>query len=182
MARDLTEHEVSSQTVFRGQLLHVCKDDVRLPDGSLATREYILHPGAVLIIPFLAHDRIVLERQFRYPARRDFFELPAGKKESGEAALETARRELQEETGYRADSWQHLASTYPSVGYSNEMIDYFVARELTHVGAKLDEGEFLEIVDVSLSEALEWVRIGRICDIKTVAGVFWAERIARGEA
>ncbi len=172
-ARDLTEHRIDSEAVFDGKLLHVRRDNVRLPDGSHATREYIVHPGAVLIIPLLDAQTVILERQFRYPGQRNFIELPAGKKEPGEDALLTAQRELEEETGYRAATWQKLATTHPSVGYSNEHIDYFVARELTYVGARLDEGEFLEVLAVKIDEALAWIKQGTITDIKTIAGLFW---------
>jgi ADP-ribose pyrophosphatase len=181
MERDLTEHEVRSETVFRGRLLHVCRDEVRLPNGALAHREYIKHPGAVMIIPMLDKDTVVLERQFRYPARRHFYELPAGKKEIGEDPLVTAQRELQEETGYRAKRWRKLASTYPCVGYADEVIDFFLAEELEYVGASLDDGEFLEVVPVSIAEGLRWIAQGKICDIKTIAGLLWAEKIWRGE-
>jgi len=173
LARDLTEHRIDSEAVFDGNLLHVRRDNVRLPDGSHATREYIVHPGAVLIIPLLDAQTVILERQFRYPGQRHFIELPAGKKEPGEDALLTAQRELEEETGYRATSWQKLATTHPSVGYSNEHIDYFIARDLTHVGARLDEGEFLEVLAVKVDEALAWIKQGKITDVKTIAGLFW---------
>ena len=173
LARDLTEHRIDSEAVFDGNLLHVRRDNVRLPDGSHATREYIVHPGAVLIIPLLDAKTVILERQFRYPGQRHFIELPAGKKEPGEDALLTAQRELEEETGYRATSWQKLATTHPSVGYSNEHIDYFIARDLTHVGARLDEGEFLEVLAVKVDEALAWIKQGKITDVKTIAGLFW---------
>jgi ADP-ribose pyrophosphatase len=179
MARDLSEHELDSETVFHGQLLHVRRDRVRLPDGSESTREYIKHPGAVLIIALLDENTVILERQFRYPARRHFIELPAGKKEAGEDALITAQRELQEETGYRARHWEKLATTHPSIGYSDETIDYFIARELTHVGANLDAGEFLEVLPTPIDEALAWIETGKITDIKTIAGLFWIARLRK---
>jgi ADP-ribose pyrophosphatase len=177
MTQDFTEHRIDSEAVFDGALLHVRRDKVRLPDGKEATREYLVHPGAVLIIALLDERTVILERQFRYPAGRHFIELPAGKKEPGEDALLTAQRELEEETGYRARSWQKLATTHPSVGYSDEHIDYFIARELTHVGAKLDEGEFLEVMAVTIDEALAWIKHGKITDIKTIAGLFWLAQL-----
>jgi ADP-ribose pyrophosphatase len=173
MTQDFSEHRIDSEAVFDGALLHVRRDKVRLPDGTQAVREYIIHPGAVLIIPLLDAETVILERQYRYAGQRHFIELPAGKKEAGEDALLTAQRELEEETGYRARSWQKLATTHPSVGYSNEHIDYFIARDLTQVGARLDDGEFLEIMAVKLSEAIAWIKQGKITDIKTIAGLFW---------
>ena len=179
--KDLTEHTVRGESVFRGRLLHVKRDVVRLPDGETAEREYIEHPGAVMILPFLDTGELVMERQYRYPLRRDILELPAGKIDAGEATLVCAKRELLEETGYVASSWRYVATIHPVVGYSSERIEIFLARGLTHQGANPDHGEHLEVFKLPLDTALEWVREGRITDAKTVAGLFWAERIARGE-
>jgi ADP-ribose pyrophosphatase len=173
MTQDFTEHRITSESVFDGKLLHVRRDTVRLPDGTQATREYIVHPGAVLILALLDAQTLIMERQYRYPGQNHFIELPAGKKEPGEDALLTAQRELEEETGYRARSWQKLTTTHSSIGYSTEHIDYFIARDLTHVGAKLDEGEFLEVMSVKISDAMDWIKQGKITDIKTIAGLFW---------
>ena len=177
---DFTEHTISSKTVYHGKLLHVLEDEVRLPDGRSARREYIRHPGAVMMLPFLDRDTVVLVRQFRYPLRRHFHELPAGKIDHGEEPLTTAQRELEEECGYGASAWQHLATIHPCIGYADERIELFIARDLTPVGHAPDEGEFLEVVPMPLREALDWVRTGRITDVKTVIGLLWAERIAAG--
>ena len=179
--KDLTEQTVRGEWVFRGKLLQVRRDLVRLPDGATAEREYIEHPGAVMIIPVLDTGELVMERQYRYPLRRDILELPAGKIDAGEPSLECAKRELLEETGYTASSWRYVATIHLAVGYSNERIEMFLARGLTHQGASPDDGEHLEVFKLPLATALEWVREGRITDSKTVAGLFWAERIARGE-
>lgn len=174
--KDFTEETLSSRTVYRGRLLHVLEDEVHLPDGKSARREYIRHPGAVMIIPVLDPETVVLVHQFRYPLRRHFYELPAGKREPGEDPLATARRELREECGYEAAEWRRLASVHPCIGYSDEAIDIYLARGLTHVGQATDDEEFVEVVPMKLAEALEWVRDGRITEVKAVTGLLWAER------
>jgi ADP-ribose pyrophosphatase len=178
---DFTETILSSKTVYRGQLLHVLEDEVRLPIGGGARREYIRHPGAAMIIALLDEDTLLLERQFRYPLGRHFYELPAGKLESGEEPLATAKRELIEECGYEAASWRHLATLHPCIGYSDERIDLFLARGLKYVGHAPDDGEFLEVVPMKIAEALEWVRLGKITEAKAVTGILWAEKLQRGD-
>ena len=173
---DFTEETLSSRTVYRGRLLHVLEDEVRLPDGASARREYIRHPGAVMIIPVLDAETVVLVRQFRYPLRRHFYELPAGKREPNEDPLATARRELREECGYEAAEWRRLASIHPCIGYSDEAIDIYLARGLAHVGQATDDEEFVEVVPMKLTAALEWIRDGRITEVKAVIGLLWAER------
>lgn len=179
--KDLAEQTIRAERVFHGKLLQVYRDQVRLPDGVSAEREYIEHPGAVMIIALFDTGELLMERQFRYALRRDILELPAGKLDPGELALECARRELLEETGYVASDWRHLATTHPVVGYSDEHIEIFLAQGLTHQGANPDADEHLEVFKLSLATALDWVREGRITDSKTVVGLFWAERILRGE-
>jgi ADP-ribose pyrophosphatase len=174
--KDLTEHEVSSEGVFDGALLKVRRDTVRLPDGSSGGREYIVHPGAVAIIPVLDSGEIVFESQFRYPLRTTMIEIPAGKIDAGEAPLATAKRELLEETGYTATEWQYLLTFHPVIAYSTERIEIFLARGLTHVGASLDAGEFLEVFTAPLATALEWVRDGRITDSKTIIALMWLDK------
>src|SRR5262245_30698533 len=116
---DFTEHKLSSKTVYRGRFLHVVEDEVRLPDGATGLREYIRHPGAVVIVPFLDAETLLLVRQYRYPLARHFEEIPAGKAHAGEDRLKTAQRELREECGYEARSWRRLTTLHPCIGYSD---------------------------------------------------------------
>jgi ADP-ribose pyrophosphatase len=173
---DFTETGISSRLAYDGGLLKVKRDEVKLPDGGTAWREYVLHPGAVMMLAFVDHDRILLERQYRYPKARHFIELPAGKLEPGEPPLETARRELIEECGYEAEDWVKVTTIDPCIGYSNEVIHLYAARRLKHVGARLDVGEHLEVFEATIAEAVEWVRDGTITDTKTMIGVLWADR------
>jgi ADP-ribose pyrophosphatase len=167
----LIETRLASEDVFDGKLLHVKRDTVLLPDGRQATREYILHPGAAMIIPRLPDGKLLLERQYRYPLARVFIEFPAGKIDPGEEPLATARRELAEETGYVAARWAHMATLHPLINYSTERIEIYVADELTHVGARLDAGEFVETFSATMDEALAWLDRGEITDVKTMLGL-----------
>ncbi len=179
MSKDihLLELEISSEAVFDGVLLHVRKDVVSLPNGKSSIREYVVHPGAVVVIAELADGCLLFERQFRYPLRRVFLELPAGKIDPGEAILDTARRELREETGYVADTWEHLGVMHPCIGYSDERIEVFWASGLKQVGDQtLDHNEFLEIVTLSPEDAKHAVWDGRITDAKTITALFWLDR------
>ena len=176
----LIESKVGSEEVFSGKLLCVKRDTVRLPDNKQATREFVVHPGAVVMIAELPNGKLLFERQFRYPLDRVFLELPAGKIHPGEDILLTARRELQEETGYVAERWHHLGVIHPCIGYSDERIEIFFARGLSHVGHALDDGEFLEVHEMKLEEAFDAVRDGRLTDGKSVAALLWAERMLDG--
>jgi ADP-ribose pyrophosphatase len=178
---DFTETTLDSKTVFRGVLLNVIADTVGLPNGGTSIREYIHHPGACTIIAFVDEETILFERQFRYPLHRHFIELPAGKIDKGEDPLRTAQRELREECGYEAAEWHHLGTLHPCIGYADEHIELFMARQLTHVGHALDSDEFLEVFPLTIAEALSWVRQGRITDAKALTGILWAEKIVKGE-
>jgi ADP-ribose pyrophosphatase len=172
----LVETRLDSEEVFRGRLLHVRRDAVRLPDGGHATREFVVHPGAVMIIARMADGSLLLERQYRYPLQRVFIEFPAGKIDAGEDLLAAATRELTEETGYVAARWEHLATMHPVISYSTEKIEIFMADELTQTGARPDHGEFIEIISASLDEALQWLDRGLITDGKTMLGLLLLAR------
>jgi ADP-ribose pyrophosphatase len=171
--KDLTEHFVAGDRVFDGNLLKVHRDTVRLPDGSQGEREYIRHPGAVAVVALFDDGKVLLERQFRYPHRREFIEIPAGKLEPGEPHLDTAKRELLEETGYVAAEWTRLGVMHTAIGYTDEAIEVFLVKKLTQKSAKLDVGEFLEVLKLPLEEAIAMIRDGRITDSKTVIGLLW---------
>jgi len=151
-----------------------------LPDGGHARREYIQHQGAVVIIPMIDRDTLLLEHQFRYPLRRHFLELPAGKIEVDEPAEQTARRELLEETGFLARDWSFLTTLHPCVGYSDERIELFMARDLAFEGHPGEDDEFIETVSMPIDEALEKILAREITEAKTILGVFWADRMRNG--
>jgi ADP-ribose pyrophosphatase len=173
---DLTEHHIETEQVVEGKFIRMRTDRVRLPDGSESHREYVLHPGAVVIAAFIDAQTLVFEHQYRYPVGRHFIELPAGKIDTGEAELATAKRELLEETGYVADDWQHAITMHPTIGYADEHIELYVAKAARHVGQKLDAGEFLEVFTMSLEEAVAKVGAGEITDTKTAFSLLWLDR------
>jgi ADP-ribose pyrophosphatase len=170
----LKEEKISGALVHAGGFIEVHKDRVRLPDGSETTREYVRHPGAVAIVAIDAGGRVLLERQYRYPLQREFTEIPAGKLEQGEAHLDTAKRELLEETGYAAAQWTRLGLVHNAIGYSDESIELWLATGLDEREQKLDAGEFLEVFWLPFDEALAMAGDGRISDVKTIVGLYWA--------
>ena len=167
----LHEEPVDSELVLDGVLLKVRRDRVRLPDGQHSTREYIVHPGAAVIVPRLPDGKLLFERQYRHAHRREFIEFPAGKREPGEPMLACAQRELLEETGYRAGRWESLAVVHPAVTYTSEQLEIFLADELEYVGQQLDDGEFVETFEAEIGEALGWIERGEVTDAKTVIGI-----------
>ncbi|MEF8753059.1 MAG: NUDIX hydrolase [Accumulibacter sp.] len=176
----LAEQQLESEQVFSGRLLDVRRDRVRLPDGNECLREYVRHQGAVVVIAELEGERLLFVRQYRYPLRRVFLELPAGKIDPGEELVSTGRRELLEETGYRASSWRHLGVMHPCVGYADERIEIFLARGLTReADPSPDSSEFLDVLSLPLGEALASVKNGAITDAKTITALFWAEKVLR---
>lgn len=177
---DLIETPLSSEVVFKGNLLHVQRDLAGLPNGNQSYREYVLHPGAVLIIPVLDNGKLLLERQFRYPLQQVFIELPAGKIDPHEGHLLTGQRELLEETGYTATEWRYLGAQHPCIGYSNEIIHIYLARGLTAGRHQRDEDEALQLFEATLGDCLEMVRRGEITDGKTIIALFWAEKVLQG--
>jgi len=176
----LTERKTGSTELFKGRLLHAFRDTVSLPDGSEATREYVVHPGAVVMIPMLDDGRLILERQFRYPMQRVMIEFPAGKLDHGEHPLACAKRELLEETGYVAREWARAGLMHPVISYSTEFIDIWFARGLTLQESKLDEEEFLEVILATPDELLGWCRDGTVTDSKTLVGAFWIQNLLSG--
>jgi ADP-ribose pyrophosphatase len=180
-ARDahLVEERIDSRPVFDGHLLHVRSDRVRLPDGREAVREYVVHPGAVLVVPMLRDDRVVVVRQFRYPNNAVFVEFPAGKLDGGEDPLDCAKRELREEAGYLAGRWTPLGVVHSVVAYTTETIGLYLAEDLEHVGARLDDGEFLDVEVVAYDALVADADEGRITDAKTLAALYHLERRRR---
>ena len=174
------ETRLDGATVYTGSFLTVRQDNVRLPDGAQATREYIHHPGAVVILPLFDDGSLLLERQFRYPLRQVFTEFPAGKLDAGEDPLRCAQRELREETGYTATQWQFLCTIHNAIGYSDEHLDLFVARGLVPGPRQLDDGEFVDLHRMTLAQALQQVQQGAITDVKTIIGIFWLDKLAAG--
>lgn len=177
----LREHTLDSHVAFEGSFLRLYVDKVRSADGHVGTREYLRHPGAVMIVPLLSDGQVVLERQFRYPLRRTVIEFPAGKIDAGEEPFTCAQRELLEETGYRAARWSYLGGLHNAIAYSDEKIEMFLAEELVHKGATLDAGETLEVFSAPWRQLLEWVREGSVTDVKTMVGAMWLEKVLKGE-
>ena len=174
----LREQQLESTQIFHGKLLDVRRDRVQLPDGQECLREYVRHQGAVVIIALLDDGRLLFVRQFRYPLSRSFLELPAGKIDPGEDIRDTAARELLEETGHCAAEWRHLGVMHPCVGYSDERIEIFLARVLHREAEPTpDSSEFLDVLTLSLTEAMAAVQSGAITDAKTLSGLLWAEKV-----
>ncbi|MDE2145201.1 MAG: NUDIX hydrolase [Burkholderiales bacterium] len=176
----LLEQRLSGQVLLSGGFLEVRRDQVRLPDGSTASREYILHPGAVAVIPLLDDGRVVLVRQYRYPLAKVLLEWPAGKLEAGEAQLACAMRELQEETGYTAAEWAYGGEIHNAAAYSSESIWLWFARGLRPGPTRLDEGEFVETVRMTPDELEALDRQGGLPDVKTQIGLAWLRRAMLG--
>lgn len=181
---DLSERQLTREKVFDGRLLQVYRDGVALPDGSKATREWIAHPGAVMIIALAGGDaadpQVVLERQFRYPVRQTLIEFPAGKRDGDEAPLHCAQRELREETGYRAAEWARAGVLHPAIGYSSEAIEIWFARGLVAGPQQLDSEEFVDVFQARAEQVLAWCRDGAITDGKTLAGALWLQNVIAG--
>lgn len=179
---DLTEHTLSSETVFDGKLLRVRRDTVRTPGGGESAREWVAHPGAAAVVPLLADGTTVLVRQYRYPSRREFVEVPAGKLDEGEAPEASAARELAEEVGLKARTWTRLGATYPTVGYSDEVIHLYLAEDIEETDATPDDGEHVVPVRMPFAEAVATARRGGFDDAKTTLALLLADAVvaARG--
>lgn len=178
--RHLLEIRTDSEEVLKGHFLQVSRDTVRLPNGRHATREYVVHPGAVMIVAQLDDGRFVLERQFRYPMHAVMIEFPAGKLDAGEASLACAQRELLEETGYTAREWARAGVLHPVISYSTEFIDIWFARGLTQGERRLDADEFLDVFTATAAELLAWCASGQVTDAKTLTGMLWLQNVQSG--
>jgi ADP-ribose pyrophosphatase len=182
--RHLIETKRSSQEIFNGNFLRAFEDSVELPDGSISFREYIVHPGASMIIPLLEDEvgnvQVIMERQFRYPIGAVMVEFPAGKLDLRETSLDCAKRELREETGYTARQWARAGAVHPAIAYSTESIDVWFARQLTPGLPHLDRGEFVDVIAVRPQELQQWCIDGRVSDAKTLAGALWLQNVLSG--
>jgi len=176
----LREDGLTGAQVFRGHFLDVRRDEVRLPDGTTTRREYIVHPGAVMVVPILEDGRLVVERQYRYPMGRAMVEFPAGKLEAGEPPFECAVRELAEETGYSAREWARAGVMHNAIAYSTEHIEVWFARGLTLGAQRLDAGEFVDVATASEDELDALARCGGLTDAKTLVGLLWLARWRAG--
>ena len=173
--RHLREDLVSSERIFKGRLLDVRRDTVRLPDGTTATREFIVHPGAVMVVPMLDDGRLVIERQHRHPLGRVLTEFPAGKIDEGESTWTCAIRELAEETGYRASEWARAGILHNACAYSTEGIEVWFARGLVPGERGLDVGELIDVDTASFDELMAMAARGDLTDAKTLIGLFWLQ-------
>ena len=180
----LIEHRVQQEELLHGHFLHVLRDTVRLPNHNLATREYVVHPGAVMVIPMLDTPeglRLVMERQFRYPVGQVMTEFPAGKLDSGEDPWLCAQRELLEETGYTARQWARAGVLHPVIAYSTEVIEIWFAKDLTLGERQLDTDEFLDVFTASPAELMAACQQGRLTDAKTLTGLLWLQNVLSGQ-
>ncbi len=176
----LKETFVSGEQVFNGALLDVRRDVVALPDGSHATREYVVHPGAVVVVPLLDDGRLVMERQFRYPVGRVMLEFPAGKLDAGEAPLVCAQRELVEETGYSAREWARAGTLHNAMAYCTEVIHILFARGLQAGERALDAGELIELALLHEAELDASAARGDVTDAKTLISLMWLQKWRSG--
>lgn len=171
---------LSSDVLFRGRVFALRRDRVAEPGGITTTREIIVHPGSVVVLPVLADGRIVLIRQYRHAAGQYLWELVAGHKEANQTPVEGARRELQEETGYTARRVRKLFEFFPSPGLLGERMDIFLAEGLSKGKARPEDDEKITQKIVTLREAEKWIRSGKIRDAKTIAGIlYYRQFVAR---
>ena len=176
----LTEQLLHSEQILRSHFLRAWRDTVLLPNGQQAGREYVRHPGAVVMVACLPDGRYLIEYQYRHPVGRAMIEFPAGKIDAGEPSLASAQRELREETGFTAREWALAGVMHNCIGYSDEQIDTWFARGLQFQGQALDEGEALQVYAASLPDLLQRVRNGELTDAKTLTALLWAQQVELG--
>ena len=177
----LRERTQSRELLVAGRFLKVVRDQVMLPDGKLSSREFVQHPGAVVVVPLLEGGRLLLERQYRHPVERVMIEFPAGKLDDGEPGLRCAQRELLEETGCVAREWAFAGTMHNCIGYSDEHIDIWFARDLQFQGQALDDGEALRVYAASLPDLLQRARSGELTDAKTLTALLWLQQVHAGQ-
>ena len=174
---DLKEFKLSSKIIYRGRFLDVRKDGVRLPNGEITTREWIQHPGAACMVPILPDGQLALIRQYRYPVLQEMIELPAGKLDPGESPEECAKRELEEEIGYKAGKLTYLTHIHPAIGFASEKMWLYLAEELEKTGENTDHDEFVELMPTTVSDAVNMVWDQRVTDVKTIIGILWLDKL-----
>jgi ADP-ribose pyrophosphatase len=179
MSKDLIEKPLNKKLIYKGKFTELLCDEVKLPNGNLATREYIKHPGAAAVLPFIDKENIILVKQYRYAIGKITYEIPAGRIDSGEAPLECITRELEEETGYKARKFELLLSFYPTSALSNEILHIFSAFDLEKGNFNPDEDEFVEKEIVKFKDALEMVKDGRIKDSKTIIAFLYCASLLK---
>jgi ADP-ribose pyrophosphatase len=176
----LKEAQLSSEQVFKGNFLDVRRDTVRLPNGHTVPREYVVHPGACVVIPLLDNGDVVLEKQFRYPVGREMIEFPAGKLDPNEDPLICALRELREETGYSASEWAYAGCMHLAIAYSTEVIHIYFARGLVQGERALDDEEFLDVFTAPAQQLIAWCADGTVTDAKTVTCALHLQQFLAG--
>lgn len=170
----LEEKTLNSQKIFEGKIIKVCRDEVELENGKVASREVVLHSGGVCVIPITDDNCVLMVKQYRYPMKKALLELPAGKLEYGEKHYDCGLRELREEVGMLANSYEYLGAIYPTPAYVSEQIHLYLAKELVPDAQQLDADEFLDVIKMPLKEAVKLVLSGEICDSKTQIGILKA--------
>lgn len=174
----LIENTVHSVVAWQGKFLKIQRDQVIMPNGRTSNREYILHPGAALVVPMISDHEVLMIRQYRHAVKKVFLEFPAGKKDPGEPSVVTARRELLEETGYECSDLRLMTTIHPVIGYADEHIDLYLGRGLNKKSeAQFDGDELLHAVTVPVSELPRLIREGQLSDVKTQIAAFWLDKI-----
>jgi len=176
----LLEERIGGEELLKGNFLTVRRDTVRLPNGNTATREYVVHPGAVVVVPLLDDGRVVLERQYRYPLAHVMTEFPAGKIDAGEDPFVCGKRELLEETGYEAAEWAYAGRMHLAVAYSTEVIHIYFARGLRLGARQLDHDEFLDVLLATPEQFMDWCRDGTVSDAKSLTCAVWLQNVLSG--